>query len=80
VQQVLFGGVADIAPEDGKLTPFAIVVLEGKKLDVLQWMVQQPECPVEAFVRDKLTHCTVTLAVKKILLEAVAQRQQQKSR
>ena len=45
--------------------------------DVLEYMVQQPECPVEAFVRDQLPRYNnyIELPRKTLLLETAVRRQ-----
>ena len=58
------------------ITPFVACVLCGN-YDVLEYMLQQPECPVEAFLRDQLPRWNtyIELPKKTLLLETAARRQ-----
>jgi hypothetical protein len=67
--------VADIArdPYSRKTTPFVLCVLIGNSR-VLRWMVEQPECPVEAFVRDELPRLTLAAEKTTLLTDEAARR------
>jgi hypothetical protein len=67
--------VADIArdPYEGKMTPFEVCVLGGS-FRVLQWMVNQPECPVVAFVREELPRLMLAARRVTLLTEEAARR------